>query len=840
MKGFYLSILFIVGTRPEAIKLFPLYLAFKEQGLPVKLCISSQHIQLMNEQLHFFNVTPDFQLPLSPHLGNLNELFGQIVHELELIYKQFFFSWVFVQGDTATTCAAAISAFNRKIKIAHVEAGLRTFDLENPYPEEGYRSIISRIATINYAPTKHAEKNLLEEKISAEKIICVGNTVVDALHFGINKINKDRSLVSQNIQDFCQKAKNNNQKIILLTAHRREAHGQNLTNIFLAIKNFLLHNENVVCIYPSHPNPKIQTSLIVSGFTKELLQDQLFFSPPLSYADLVYSLTQADCIATDSGGIQEEAISLGKPIICLRNTTERPEGIDLGLSTITGFDTSKITRALEEKLLQSNQPATLSLIYGDGSSCKQILNHFLSHYVSPEKISPLKLWEKPKTMNINVQSHKKSVCIVGVGYIGLPTALLAANTSFDVEAYDIDHEKITQLKNGITSIREHDLVTLLQSIYKKISFTTNPQLKADFFIIAVPTPFHENKTANVDYVWQAISTITPLLTEGCCIIIESTIPVFLTDTIAKTIEKQTSFIVGKTIFVAHCPERVLPGNTLYELTHNNRILGGVTPECAKKAAEFYAPFVFGSIQHTTAKNAELVKLIENSSRDVQIALANQIDQICTAAGTDSREVIALANQHPRVKILEPGCGVGGHCIAVDPYFLINTFPQATQLFAEARKINHHRPELVLHRILDVISKIRTQSPTRKLSIGIWGLTFKPNVDDMRESPALEIAQKLHSLEKNCSFHVVEPNVHPHKIQELGFFAEIDPLRSLEIADGIIILVKHNEFKKISYTQLKNNVIFDACGLLYDTGHHQEIAQTETLLLHTKKSTSATF
>jgi UDP-N-acetyl-D-mannosaminuronic acid dehydrogenase len=314
---------------------------------------------------------------------------------------------------------------------------------------------------------------------------------------------------------------------------------------------------------------------------------------------------------------------------------------------------------------------------------------------------------------------------------------------------------------------------------------------------------------------DAVEKITPLITSGACVIIESTIPVFLTETIAKTLSMTTGLTIGKELFVAHCPERVLPGNTIYELTYNNRIIGGVTPACADKATEFYAPFVFGKLQKTTAKNAELVKLIENSSRDVQIALANQVDQICTAAGTDSREVIALANQHPRVKILEPGCGVGGHCIAVDPHFLINTFPGSTQLFATARKINHDRPTLVLGRISQVIEKLRHQSPTRQLTIGLWGITFKPNVDDIRESPALEIAQKLFATEKNCTFHVLEPNVHPHTIQSLGFFTETDPYRSLAISDGVIILVKHNEFKKIPHQTLKNSVIFDACGLLHE-------------------------
>jgi UDP-N-acetyl-D-mannosaminuronic acid dehydrogenase len=435
-------------------------------------------------------------------------------------------------------------------------------------------------------------------------------------------------------------------------------------------------------------------------------------------------------------------------------------------------------------------------------------------------------------MNITKTTTQQKVCIVGVGYIGLPTALLASKADFHVEAYDTDIEKITQLKNGRTNIRETDLIDLLSDEHKKITFTTTPQISADFYIIAVPTPFLETKYADVSFVWAAIEAILPTLTEGACIILESTIPVFFTEAVARTIEQKTSFIIGKTIFVAHCPERVLPGNTLYELINNNRILGGVTPACAEKALEFYARFVSGKLQKTSAKNAELVKLIENSSRDVQIALANQVDQVCTAAGTDSREVISLANEHPRVKILEPGCGVGGHCIAVDPHFLISAFPNATQIFATARKINDERPELVLSRIKETLRKIRLINPSGKISVGIWGLTFKPNVDDTRQSPALEIAQKLLLSEQNIYFHAVEPNVHPHTIQQLGFTAETNLDRSLEISDGIIVLVKHNEFKEITYPILKEKVLFDACGLLFDaTVGQQEKAPRDSLPTH---------
>lgn len=433
-------------------------------------------------------------------------------------------------------------------------------------------------------------------------------------------------------------------------------------------------------------------------------------------------------------------------------------------------------------------------------------------------------------MKTTISLAETHVCIIGVGYIGLPTALLAANAGFSVTAYDTSATRVNQLSQGITAICEQDLVDLLKELHTspRLHFATFPKAQADFYVIAVPTPFLESKQADVSYVWSAVKTIAPLLKQGSTVILESTIPVFLTNSVATFLEQETGLLVGTDIFVAHCPERVLPGNMLFELVNNARVLGGVTPQCAQKAARFYAPFVKGTMHFTNAKAAEMVKLIENSSRDVQIALANQVDQMCVAANIDSREVIALANHHPRVKLLEPGPGVGGHCIAVDPWFLISAFPQATQLLATARKINDERPNLVFHRITEILDKMLFESPTRHLSIGIWGLTFKPNVDDLRESPALEIAQKLLlSASNRITFHAVEPNVHPHHVQALGFTVETEAERSLTLSDGIIVLVKHNAFKQLSLATLKEKVVFDACGLLFDLATKQaSLKQTE--------------
>jgi UDP-N-acetylglucosamine 2-epimerase (non-hydrolysing) len=380
--GARVSILFIIGTRPEAIKMLPLYLAFKHAGLPVFLCNSSQHKSLLDEPLASFGVTPDYTLQLSPLRENLNSTFAEIIQHTNELLQQNSFEWIFVQGDTATVCAAAIAAFNRQIKIAHIEAGLRTFDLHNPFPEEGYRAIVSKIATHHYAPTATAVKNLLNEQIAQNAISLVGNTVIDAMHLMLKKISSNPNLISKSLASFCTHAQAKHKKIFLLTAHRREAHGENLEIVFSTIKQFLLDNPNTACIYPTHPNPAVQKALQHSGLISAVPPEQLFFSPPLGYPDLIYALDRATCVATDSGGIQEEALALGKPVICLRKKTERTEGISAGLTIVTGFDPIKITDALAISLNTKHSSNKSPNIYGDGTSCQQILTHFVTHFIS--------------------------------------------------------------------------------------------------------------------------------------------------------------------------------------------------------------------------------------------------------------------------------------------------------------------------------------------------------------------------------------------------------------------------------------------------------------------------
>jgi len=382
-----MSILFIVGTRPEAIKLLPLFCLFKERGLPAFLCLSMQHEAIVLDLLELFGCTADYILSFDVRPHTLNTFSSAIIAQFDAILAKKPFRWVFIQGDTATVFCGALAAFNREIRIAHVEAGLRTHNLAAPFPEEGYRQMVSRITSLHYTPTKHAVSNLQSEGIDLEAIVMTGNTVVDALHKTLKKIILKTVPIDPELAFFCHEAHVQSKKFFVLTAHRREAHGKPLEAIFGAVIAFLRANPNVWCVYATHPNPAVRHALVASGFIdadgtlNASLKEQVFFTQPLPYPELIFALHAATCTATDSGGIQEEAIALGKPVICLRETTERAEGITLGLTTLVGSDAQKITAALKHALFK---PLILTKghaeIYGDGTACEKIFQHFISIY----------------------------------------------------------------------------------------------------------------------------------------------------------------------------------------------------------------------------------------------------------------------------------------------------------------------------------------------------------------------------------------------------------------------------------------------------------------------------
>ncbi|MBD3231384.1 nucleotide sugar dehydrogenase [Candidatus Dependentiae bacterium] len=410
----------------------------------------------------------------------------------------------------------------------------------------------------------------------------------------------------------------------------------------------------------------------------------------------------------------------------------------------------------------------------------------------------------------------KNISILGLGYIGLPTGILAAQSGLNVYGYDIDKNKLKQISKGNSTIVEPEITSRLYEVLKNKKFQVIDELKdSDCFVIAVPTPFKKNKKnnlADLSFVYDAAFKIAKVLAPGNLIILESTVPVGTTEKIANFLEKKSGLKLGIDFFVAHCPERVLPGKIFEELIKNDRVIGAACDKSAELAKNFYSKFVSGKLYFTDDKTAEMVKLVENSYRDVSIAFANQIADLAQCTKINPFNVISLANKHPRVNILNPGCGVGGHCIAVDPWFLIEAFPKKTNLLKVARKINDEKPEKIIKQTLLQI-KIFHEEKKRKPNCLILGLTFKPNVDDMRESPALKIAKKLNRKKIILNLSVCEPNIATEKIKSLGFEPVVEILDGIKSADIILVLVKHKEFYLLQKLDLNKKNVIDTCGLL---------------------------
>lgn len=395
-------------------------------------------------------------------------------------------------------------------------------------------------------------------------------------------------------------------------------------------------------------------------------------------------------------------------------------------------------------------------------------------------------------------------CFMGLGYIGLPTAIIAAKHGVDVLGVDINPNVVEMTNQGKLHIIEPGLEECLQEVVttQKLKASTTAE-KSDAYFIVVPTPFKGNHEPDISYVEAATRSVLPLLKEGDLYVIESTSPVGTTEKMQTLIFSERPDLKDK-IYIAYCPERVLPGNVIYELVHNDRVIGGINPESTDKAVEFYSLFVQGSLHKTNSKTAEMCKLTENSSRDVQIAFANELSLICDKAGINVWELIELANKHPRVNILQPGCGVGGHCIAVDPYFITSDFPVESQIIAKAREINNYKAFWCAEKIQNAILKFELENH-RKPCIAMMGLAFKPNIDDLRESPAKYITTKVMQSCNNADILVVEPNVESHNVFKLTNYRE-----AYDKADIVVFLTAHDPFKSLPYREDK--VILDFCGI----------------------------
>lgn len=362
-------VLLIIGTRPEGIKMAPVYHACKELNIPTLVCSTDQHTDLLADVLKNFDITPDFNLNIMKHGQDLFHITISVLEQLKTLYTTIQPSLVIVQGDTSSAYTAALAAFYLKIPVAHVEAGLRTYNMHAPFPEELNRRMITLISSYHFAPTDNAVAALLAEKISPDSIYHVGNTVVDAAYYVHEKIIQRSITPCQELQNIIVQAKKNNHKIVTLTAHRREAFAHGLESIFTAIKKSIELHPDILVIFPMHPNP------IIKEIAHKVQLDTtpgIVITKPLSYKDMIYLLMNSDIIATDSGGLQEEAISLNKPVLVLRNETERYEGVAAGISQLVGCDQQQIITALESLLNGSRTIHYACNLYGNGDSGKQI------------------------------------------------------------------------------------------------------------------------------------------------------------------------------------------------------------------------------------------------------------------------------------------------------------------------------------------------------------------------------------------------------------------------------------------------------------------------------------
>lgn len=395
-------------------------------------------------------------------------------------------------------------------------------------------------------------------------------------------------------------------------------------------------------------------------------------------------------------------------------------------------------------------------------------------------------------------------CFMGLGYIGLPTAIIAAKHGIEVIGVDINPHVVEQTNQGHLHIIEPGLESFLQEVVQSgaLRATGRPEVSDAYFMV-VPTPFKGNHQPDISFVENATRSVIPLLKAGDLYVIESTSPVGTTEKMSRLIFELRPELRGK-LHIAYCPERVLPGNVIYELVHNDRVIGGIDDASTDRAIDFYSRFVQGTLHRTNAKTAEMCKLTENSSRDVQIAFANELSLICDKAGINVWELIRLANKHPRVNILQPGCGVGGHCIAVDPYFITADFPSVSQLIAKAREINNYKSFWCAEKVESTMLRFELEHH-RRPCVAMMGLAFKPDIDDLRESPAKYIATKVMQSNNNADILVVEPNVTEHNVFKLTDYRE-----AYDRADIVVFLTAHTPFK--SLPRRNDKIVLDFCGI----------------------------
>jgi len=658
---------------------------------------------------------------------------------------------VLVQGDTNTVLSGALAASKLDIKVGHIEAGLRSYD--RTMPEETNRIMTDHISEYLFAVGPNQENILKSEGISVEKIYTVGNTVSDSLfqHLEISA-QKSNILTELNVEAG---------KYFLVTAHRASNVDipANLLEL-LALFDRLHAKYSQTIVWPIHPRTQAKLkefNIAVPAYLKLL--------PPIGYLDFIQLQKSAQLILTDSGGIQEEACLLGVPCITLRENTERPESIEVGANVLVGRDADKALAAADKWLSASASGDEFNWDnpFGDGHVAETILDIVIAD--NTEFI------EQP------IVAKNETLTVIGLGYMGLPISSLLAQAGYSVTGVDLSQEKVDSINRGECPFDEDGMPELVKKVVEQGFLVASTQIpSSETYLVAVPTP-HKDKQCDRSYVFAAVDAIAEVAKNGQTLIIESTISPQTSIEVEKRLKAK-----GLQLDVVHCPERAIPGQTLHELVHNDRIIGASCAQAQQKVKAIYQSFVDGEVFLTDLTTAECVKLVENTSRDVGIAFANELAQVCEELDVDVNEVIKLANRHPRVNVLNPGAGVGGHCIPIDPWFLVEN-TKAGEFIRLARKLNDERPIIVANKAIKLMKSVKGNK------IGILGVAYKPNVDDCRETPADSILSHFKASGIEVKFH--DPFVPTWLCERISSIAEIEIW-----ADVLILVTDHSCYENI--------------------------------------------
>ncbi|MCC6953895.1 MAG: UDP-N-acetylglucosamine 2-epimerase (non-hydrolyzing) [Deltaproteobacteria bacterium] len=736
-----MKIAIVVGTRPEVIKMCPVIRECQARGVNFFIIHSNQHYSAQMDAVFFQELeipAPKYNLHVGS--GTHGNQTGNIMIKIEPIFMEEKPDVMLAQGDTNTVAAAALAAHKLGIKVGHIEAGLRSYD--RTMPEESNRVVTDHVSDMLFAPTLKQLGILRGEGISDSKISVVGNTIVDAV-----LQNKE---LAQTRSDILKRLGVTPKEFILVTAHRA---GNVDTAPALKETLAVIGALPGTVVWPIH----VRTVKSITTFGLELPKN-VITCDPLGFFDFLNLEQNAKLIVTDSGGVQEEACILGVPCITIRENTERPETVDVGANVLIGRSVERLREALERPKSSWKNP------FGDGTTSTQIIDKVLG----------------VKT----IDPRDKNIVVVGLGYMGLPTALLLARSGYQVVGFDIDPSKVDALNSGRCFFDEQGMPELLTAALStnrfKASTTISP---ANVYIIAVPTP-HIGRQCDLTYVLKAAESVATVAQDGDLVIVESTIkPRTCEDEVLPIFQKR-----NLNVQLVHCPERAIPGDTLREIVHNDRIVGGLTEEAAQRAERIYASFVAGKIFRANARTAEVAKLMENTFRDVNIALANEFLKISDELQFDVWEAIRLANRHPRVEIMQPGPGVGGHCIAIDPWFLTENTKNA-KLIVAAREINDSMPGYVTQRLYR-----ESGNKGQKLKVGVLGLAYKKNVDDARETPAEHI---IELLQKDGH----EVRAHDPLVKDWDGPREKDLAALEQWADALILVTDHDAYKSFRTTKL---------------------------------------